>query len=113
MKKHILILICLSLALGLLFAHPAGKVSAAYDAKTQILKIDYDHKVSSAKDHFIYNITVQVNGKKTIEQVIFIQDNENGGSYSYKMLGLKKGDKINVITDCNKGGKKSSAITVP
>ncbi len=112
--KRIIILILLSALFTLgLFAHPANKVTASFNAETSILTVEYEHKVNNANDHFINNITVSLNGRKAIEQLLSLQESAAGGTFIYKMPGLKKGDKIAVQTECNKGGKKSSTITIP
>lgn len=111
--KKMTIIVLLLLATLALVAHPAGKVNAAYDAKTQLLTVDFAHKVSNAADHFVFNIIVQINGKKAIEQNIGKQEAIEGGSFVYKLIDLKKGDKVTVTADCNKGGKKSASITIP
>lgn len=113
MRKMIFIAMLMMLATIALMAHPAGKVNVSWDAKTQSLGVDFEHKVRDAADHFVYNITIQVNGKKALEQILPLQESGDGGSFVYKMPGLKKGDKVNVVTDCNKGGKKSATITIP
>ncbi|MDZ4122516.1 MAG: hypothetical protein U1C33_08845 [Candidatus Cloacimonadaceae bacterium] len=113
MKQVFMIALLLGILGISLYAHPANKVTASYDAKTALLTVEFEHKVSNATDHFVYNITIQLNGKKTIEQVLTLQESTDGGSFVYKIPGLKKGDKINVVSDCNKGGKKSTTITIP
>jgi hypothetical protein len=112
MNKQLLIGIVLVLLILGLQAHPAGNVKAEYDAETQLLSVNFAHKVRDAADHFIVNIVVQVNGKKAIEQVLSRQENPDGGSLVYKLVGIKKGDKISVVTDCNKGGKRTANITL-
>jgi len=111
MKPTMIIIIMLFIT-ALAFAHPAGKVSSSYDAKTQLLTVTYEHKVRDAADHFINAIFVQVNGKEAIRQNVSRQESLEGGSFIYKLISLKKGDKITVITECNKGGKKNHSLTI-
>ncbi len=110
--KHIIIISLMLLALSLGFAHPAGKVSAAYDAKTNILSVDFNHKVNNAADHYIQTVIVSLGGKEVIRQTITQQENAEGGSLVYKPSS-QKGDMISIQTECNKGGKKSTTITIP
>ena len=110
-KQLLIVMLLVLLALGLQ-AHPAGNVKAEYNATTQLLSVSFAHKVRDAADHYIVNVTVQVNGKKAIEQVLSRQENPDGGTLVYKMVGLNKGDKLSVATDCNKGGKRTANITI-
>ncbi len=113
MNKHLILFVLLIATVISIYAHPAGNVTAEYDAKTQLLTVNFVHKVRDAVDHYIANTTVQVNGKKAIEQILPKQESTDGGSLVYKLADLKKGDKVSVITDCNKGGKKTVTITIP
>lgn len=113
MKKVLIIAILSIIAMVGLNAHPANTVKAEYDAKTALLTVDFAHKVTNASDHYIFNLIVELNGKKMIEQNLSRQENLEGGSLVYKMLNLSKGDKVKVTADCNKGGKKSTTITIP
>jgi hypothetical protein len=113
MKHILLIALFLTLALSQAFAHAASSVSASYDAKTSLLTVNFSHKVSNAADHFINSITVQTNGKEAVKQTLTRQESAEGGSLSYKLIGLAKGDKITVTSVCNKTGNKSATITIP
>lgn len=111
MKKLSLITFAL-LLITLLNAHPAGNVSLSYDAKTSQLSVKFDHSVKSAAEHYIQTLTVKVNNKTVISQIYTLQELAAGGSAVYRIPGLKKGDAVEAITDCNKGGKKSGKITI-
>lgn len=113
MKKVLIIAILSIIAVISLNAHPANTVKAQYDAKTALLTVDFAHKVNSVSEHYIFNLIVELNGKKMVEQNLSRQENLEGGSLVYKMLNLSKGDKVKVTADCNKGGKKSTTITIP
>jgi hypothetical protein len=113
MKKLTLIAILSILAVMGLYAHPANNVKAQYDAKTAILTVEYGHKVASVSEHYIFNIVVELNGKKMIEQDLAQQESLEGGSLVYKLANLTKGDKVKVTADCSKGGKKSTTLTIP
>lgn len=95
-----------------LSAHPASQVTLSYDQETQILRVDFEHKVSNALVHFINKIEVKLNDNIIIEQKIDIQDTKDGGTFIYKVPGLEPGDKISVTTECNKNGKKSAELEI-
>lgn len=110
--KHLLMTLAILILASALLAHPAGTVSAKYDANTKLLSVTFDHGVKDPADHFIKSIVVKVNGTTAITQNIGIQESPAGGSFAYKLLNIKKGDVIEVATDCSKGGKKSSKLTI-
>ncbi|MDP2172351.1 MAG: hypothetical protein Q8M98_10720 [Candidatus Cloacimonadaceae bacterium] len=109
--KQVLIAIAIMILVSTLPAHPAGSVTARFDATTKLLSISFDHSVKDPTDHFIKSIIVKVGGSIMITQNLNIQENAAGGSFSYKLLNLKKGDVIEVITECNKSGKKFTKLT--
>lgn len=113
MKKLMLIIVLGLMAITALSAHPAANVKAQYDAKTSILTVEYGHKVRDASDHYIFNVMIEVNGKKMVEQNLSAQESLDGGTLVYKLANLTKGDQVKVTTDCNKGGKKSTTLNVP
>jgi hypothetical protein len=95
---------------NLVFAHPASEVKANFDRAKGSLTISFDHKVKDLNDHFIYDLKVLVNKKEIINQKISKQENLEGGSLYYRLTDTKPTDKITIVTDCNKGGKKSITI---
>ena len=110
----ILGLILLSLLLSVkISAHPASEVTLSYNAETMILKVGFSHKVRIADDHFIYKITVRLNGKDMISQEVGRQSSPEGGELIYKIIDAAPGDRIKVVTRCNKGGNKSAEIVIP
>jgi len=110
MKKIFLLLIYI--ISSSLFAHPASEVSAKYDVKTKFLTVTYAHQVRNADKHFIYEVTVKKGKKKIINQSISKQESAKGGTFIYKIIDLKKEDKIEVMTKCNKSGNKGTKITI-
>ena len=111
MNRLIIILIFV-LGISLAFAHPAGDVTGKYDAKTQLLEVSYAHQVKDATDHYISSVTVLVNGKNVITHNLSLQESAEGGTLIYKLPALKVGDKISVNTECSKGGKKSTNLSI-
>jgi hypothetical protein len=111
MKYAILSLIILLFGTQL-FAHPAGEVSMSYTAATQIVTVSFSHGVKSATEHYIEKVTLKLNNKVIVTQTLGLQDTISGGTLSYKVPGLKKGDVLEAVTECNKGGTKSRKLTL-
>jgi len=111
--RHILALIILVMSIGSLMAHPAGNVKATFNKENSLLTVEYAHKVRDAADHYIHYVEIKINAKEAILHKLSLQESLEGGTLIYKLPALKKGDKISVLTKCNKGGDKSSNITVP
>jgi len=109
MKTYLLIIVLL-LAGTLAFAHPAGAIKARYEAETKTLSFSFDHQVKDQFNHYINTVLVKLNGITIISQTANAQDSLEGGEFSYRIPLLKKGDEIEIITECNKSGKKSSKM---
>ncbi len=106
MKQLIVIIALLLLSLSA-FAHPASDITAQYTAKSRTLSITFDHAVKDAAAHYIQGVQVRQGGITIISQVCTTQDTSLGGELLYKIPNLKKGDTLEIIMDCNKGGRKS------
>lgn len=110
-QKIMLVSFCL-LAVALLSAHPANKLKVSYTQDTQILNVSFLHEVSDPDDHYIKEIKVFLNGDEIIKQKLTSQESSVGGEFSYRIVNLEAGDKLNVTTLCNKGGKNSEEIVL-
>ena len=93
-------------------AHPASKVELSFDTGTQLLSVDFNHKVKDAQEHFIYQVQVEINKVTIIEQSLKSQDDTSRGSLIYRIIDAKPGDEIKVITRCNKSGNKAAKLTI-
>lgn len=111
MRKITLIIVALAFTIAL-SAHAASKVNISYNDKTGQVSVDFDHSVKSASDHYIQTLTLKVNNKTVISQVYTLQEKTAGGTAIYRIPGLKAGDVIEAITDCNKGGKRSAKLSL-
>lgn len=111
MKPIIILAAMLALTLAA-FAHPASAVSTKYTADSKTLSVNFDHAVKNHMSHYINTILVKLNDITIISQTSTSQENDTGGEYSYRIPNLKKGDKIEVITECNKTGKKSAKMVM-
>jgi hypothetical protein len=94
------------------FSHSASKVEVAFDNETKILTVSFAHSVGDNEKHFIHKVVVEVNEEEIINQKISKQESDKGGELQYKIIDLKSGDKVKVITKCNKNGTKSKTITI-
>ncbi len=111
MKQHLLIAILALISIGL-WAHPASSIGLKYDAKTQILSLNFDHQVKNPADHYINSIIIKLDGKDVIVHNLSAQETAQGGTLIYKLIGVKAGSQIEAISNCNKTGKKSTRLVV-
>ena len=110
----LLIISSLMLLLGMgLYAHAASSATLVYNPTSRLLTVNFEHSVRDASDHFISRAVVKVNNADAITHLIKVQDTTSGGSLIYKIPGLVTGDRINVMLQCNKGGRRSAQIIVP
>lgn len=110
--KQIIILAALLALSWAAFAHPASAVNTKYTADTKTLNVSFDHAVQNHLNHYINTILVKLNDITIISQTSTSQDSDTGGAYLYRIPNLKKGDVIEVITECNKTGKKSTKMVL-
>lgn len=109
MSKIVVLTFLLAFALSA-WAHPASEIYAKYSAETKTLTVSFDHVVKSASDHYIEGIQVRLNGVTIVSQVCSAQDTVNGGEFLYRIPNLKKGNTLEIILDCNKGGRKTTKM---
>ena len=111
MKHIVLLALMLALVVGI-YAHAAADISANYTAKTRTLNISFDHSVKDPSTHFIQGIVVRLNDITIISQVCTAQETASGGEFVYRIPNLKKGDVLDIILDCNKGGRNSAKMVL-
>lgn len=112
MKRPILVIAIVFVFAAVIGAHPPSAINVTVDLKTLTVKAEIIHKVKDARDHFIHEIAVKVNGKKLIKQDATEQINAEKQTVSYVVPGLKAGDVIAVTGDCNKIGDLTVEYTV-
>jgi lipopolysaccharide export system protein LptA len=113
MKKSFIILSILFLfSIISLSAHPASSVSASFDKEQSTLSISFKHQVKNNADHFVSEVVVLKNKKEIISQKLTYQDTSDGGALVYKINDLKPKDKLEIVTTCNKIGKKSQTLEI-
>ena len=83
--KIVFVLVVVAL-MSTLNAHPASGVELSFDNETNLLTVDFVHKVSDADKHFIFEVTVYVNKEEVITQAEFVALRDEFGH-----LRLKEG----------------------
>jgi hypothetical protein len=111
MRKHIYFFIIFLLPI-LSFSHPASDIKIQYDVEKSEVVVEIIHSVRDPKDHYIYEVDVLVNNKKTIKQFASAQVNNTSQNLIYVIPGLKYGDKIEIIAECNKYGKIKKSFLI-
>jgi len=111
-RKIIAMFIWVALLVSPAGAHPASKVQLSFDTETQLLTVDFTHKVKDLQAHFIYQVQVELNKVTIIEQSLKSQDDSSQGSLVYRIIDAKPGDQIKVITRCNKSGNRAAKLII-
>ena len=114
MKRFLILILALFfLMLGSpAFAHPPSDIIFNFDSRNNIFSIGVVHIVQDAQKHFIGNISIKLNGNKWLMQNFLIQTNLQTQAVSYVILGLKKGDVIEVTATCNQKGQLKKAFKI-
>ncbi len=113
MKKLTLLFTIVFLAIIVaLPAHPANVVNANFDKESNLLAINFLHKVKNNADHYIKEVVVMKGKTELIRQELTYQDSMEGGALIYKINNLKPNDKLVITTTCNKTGKKSQTLEI-
>jgi len=94
------------------FAHPSTDIIFNFDSRNNVLSIGVVHVVQDAQKHFIGIISVKLNGNKWLMQNFLTQTNLQTQAVGYVILGLKKGDVIEVTADCNQKGQLKKAFKI-
>ena len=95
-----------------LYAHPAKDVILEYNKETKTLKIIAKHEVNNAEKHYIDWLVVKVNGNEKARQEYQKQTNNAELVVEIVLENVQPGDEIEVITNCNKFGKKKAKIKI-
>jgi len=97
---------------GAAFGHSPSGLELAFDWNTHILSVHVDHRVKDAGKHYVDEITVEVNGKKIVEQTFRSQVDETHQDAVFKIIDVQPGDAVKVTAGCNISGKKSQTLTL-
>lgn len=107
MKKIVAVIFLLAFLIfnTLAFAHPATDIIFNFNAQNKMLSLAVAHAVENPGSHFIKKIIVKRNGKEWIIQNFLSQYNAVAQAVGYVAVDLKKGDTIEILAVCNKGGE--------
>ena len=103
----LLLLIC-----GSACAHAPQKVETWFDPDEHILKVTISHGVKDGGKHFVDEVTVSLNGKEVVRQILLAQENLESLTVLYRITDAGPGDEIGVSAACNLSGKKTAKIKV-
>ena len=93
-------------------AHAPKKVDLDYQSRDGVLKVSIVHPVKDVKDHYIIDIVVSVNGEEVKTIHLSEQTSKEKEETSLNLTGLKAGDEIIVLANCNKFGSKTGTTRV-
>lgn len=105
------ILVVVGLA-GAAFGHAPKALDLAFDVETHLLRVNVSHTVRDAGKHYVNKITVELNGKKIIEQQFRSQEDKERQEAVFKIIDAKVGDEITVTAVCNISGRKEATLEV-
>lgn len=93
-------------------AHAPQKVELGFNIEDMELEVEVSHQVTNVGKHFVNTVTVELNGKKIIEQKISEQEDLKSQTLEYRITDAKVGDTITVVAGCNISGKKKASLEI-
>jgi hypothetical protein len=90
-------------------AHPPSDLALSYQPGD--LAVTITHNVANASAHYVYRVTILVNGVPLDTILYESQSSDNRFTYQYPVNGAP-GDAIEVTADCNIGGSISRTVVV-
>ena len=94
------------------YAHAPGKVALGFDLEEQLLEVNVKHQVNDGAKHYVDRVSVDLNGKKVIEQTLYAQQNLKDQTLVYRITDAGVGDTISVTASCNISGKKKASLKI-
>jgi desulfoferrodoxin (superoxide reductase-like protein) len=91
-------------------AHPPDSLKMSFDSTGTVLTITTFHTVKNPSNHYINSIIVERNGKEIIKQSFLTQYSNKEQIALYKIIDVKKDDKITVTAQCNVSGRKKQTL---
>ncbi len=113
MKKIIVTAFVGLFFLSILPAHPPSEIKAVLLPDSTICEISVLHKVSDPEKHFIEKIEIR-QGKKLLKKWIFEKQDTaelKREEFNLVELGIRPGQKFQVIAYCNRVGKLSAEFS--
>ena len=94
------------------FAHPPKSLDVNLDLSDKMLYVMAMHDVQDPTEHFIQKISIELNGKKIIEQTCSAQTDKEKQDLMFTIPEAKAGDKISAKVECIRGGTKTTETVV-
>ncbi|MBU0502808.1 MAG: hypothetical protein ABH882_01745 [Candidatus Omnitrophota bacterium] len=110
MRKLVFLTISTLFLSSPVFSHPPSDIKVSIQGSE--VKCDILHSVADPAKHYIYEVKVDLNGIKVIEQQLETQTDNDKQSVVYIIPSLKKSDKLAIWAHCNKGGEQSKEVSV-
>jgi desulfoferrodoxin (superoxide reductase-like protein) len=95
-----------------IFAHPPSEIELEFNPFEYILTVIIHHSVNDPSKHYIYKVTVELNGKEIITQEFKYQYADDAQLTLYQIFDARGGDEITVTAYCNISGKKEAKIVL-
>lgn len=112
MKKVLVVLLALISVSAVSFANPPKKLTLTYNEESHKLKVDALHPVKDVTDHYIYLISISVNGKEVKLLKPEKQSSQTDEIIEVKVPEIVKGCVVTVKASCNKFGSKTKKMTI-
>jgi hypothetical protein len=94
------------------YAHAPGNVDLGFDLEEQLLEVTVKHQVNDGAKHYVNRVSVDLNGRKIIEQTLYAQENLKDQKLVYRITDAGVGDTISVTASCNISGKKKASVKI-
>ncbi|MDP8216248.1 MAG: hypothetical protein P9L98_02860 [Candidatus Kaelpia imicola] len=109
-RKITVLVFCLSsLLLTVSFAHPPWKITI--ETRGKDIEVTVYHEVADPEEHYIERIDVYLNGIRHADME-FSTQTDDLQIVRLSLPPLKKGDFIDVMAFCNRGGELIENLTV-
>jgi desulfoferrodoxin (superoxide reductase-like protein) len=112
MKLRILIFLIslFSSYVGFVSAHPPKKIEIEIDYSKKLIEVTVIHTVKDSITHYIDMINIELNEQNIIKQVFLSQMTKEKQKVIYLINDFETEDKITIIANCNRYGKKKRTI---
>lgn len=94
------------------YGHAPKEVNLKFELDEKLLEVRVQHQVNDAAKHFVSKVTVELNGKRIVEQMLAAQENMKDQVLVYRITDARVGDNITVTADCNISGKKKASLEI-
>jgi desulfoferrodoxin (superoxide reductase-like protein) len=112
MKYFVLLFLGLLVLTRPISAHPPSEIELEFNPFEYTLSVIIHHAVNDPGKHYIYKVSVELNGEEIIKQKFKYQYNEDAQLALYQIHDAREGDEITVTAYCSISGKKEATIVV-